>query len=443
MKKIITLISILIFIISYNYSQWHVITENNGNIEYLDLFVQTDERVYCAGYSINHNNPMNDGIIVRTTNGGISWDTTMFVGTPVWSILFTSDSIGYAGAVGTNIYKTTDGGESWINLNSNLPNFSLGFAWRSIAFLNDDFGFFSNKLYPHRLIKTIDGGLTWNIISIDGSEAAGGALCFASQDIGYSGQLFKTTDGGNTWFYNIDTTLSVPDMTNHDMEFINDSVGFYCGVTFKYNHGTGVSGYGSIAKTNNGGVSYSTMDLPFMGHLSDLEIVDNKVIYLVGISQSEYPDDYDISILISDSLGENWYYQKHNPETVNLVLTSVDFWDSKIGYAAGAYGIILKTTDSGGQLYPVPNISIEEYTFQPKNILHLYPNPANESMVVSGSGNELRSIEIYNLNGQRLLKQQSSKSEETIVISYLPPGNYFLRAISNNEVFVRKFVVLR
>ncbi|MCF8456996.1 MAG: T9SS type A sorting domain-containing protein [Bacteroidales bacterium] len=73
----------------------------------------------------------------------------------------------------------------------------------------------------------------------------------------------------------------------------------------------------------------------------------------------------------------------------------------------------------------------------------VYPNPANNLLNLSIADGILESIELYSSCGQLLSKSKSKKSQEQINISVLPPGNYFIRAISREEVFIRKFVVVR
>jgi len=66
--------------------------------------------------------------------------------------------------------------------------------------------------------------------------------------------------------------------------------------------------------------------------------------------------------------------------------------------------------------------------------ISIYPNPAYESLVVSGQWSGKKEIEIYDLFRRRVLKSEvkSQTSETTINISSLSPGIYFLKA--GNEV---------
>lgn len=108
----------------------------------------------------------------------------------------------------------------------------------------------------------------------------------------------------------------------------------------------------------------------------------------------------------------------------------------------GSYAVIVSEngcTDTS-MCYTISNIGIDKNN---QDIgFTISPNPAKNRLVVHSSVN-LMSIEIFASTGQLLQKQKSSKGNKQINISSLPPGNYFIRAISQEEVFVKKFVVVR
>ncbi|MEA3446560.1 MAG: T9SS type A sorting domain-containing protein, partial [Bacteroidota bacterium] len=74
--------------------------------------------------------------------------------------------------------------------------------------------------------------------------------------------------------------------------------------------------------------------------------------------------------------------------------------------------------------------------------LQLFPNPANDKLTINAS-TIIDEIEIYNISGCLLQKTKINKTNVSLDVSALPVGNFLLRATSNDEVFVKKFVVLR
>ncbi|MCK6639358.1 MAG: YCF48-related protein [Bacteroidia bacterium] len=76
--------------------------------------------------------------LLRTTNGGASWNPVTVYGTYQFlSIDFPSADTGYMTGVGGNVFRTIDGGASWIGLNSIMP----GYMVRDCDFITNDIGF--------------------------------------------------------------------------------------------------------------------------------------------------------------------------------------------------------------------------------------------------------------------------------------------------------------
>ena len=127
----------------------------------------------------------------------------------------------YIGGDIEGIFKTTDGGSTWNNINSNLAfQYSPGvyFIQEIIFDLSDNT---YNSLFictQMGLFKTTNGGLHWNLLypKTITTESDFKTVSYLAQDpddknilfIGTgnahensdgSGNIFKSTDGGNTW----------------------------------------------------------------------------------------------------------------------------------------------------------------------------------------------------------------------------------------------------
>ena len=90
------------------------------------------------------------GFIIRSTDGGRTWDTTRTIN--LSHICFIDDSKGFACGY-DGIIKTTDAGKSWDTI-------SISGA-EDILFLDENTGYSSDK---RSLFKTIDGGSNWNLV---------------------------------------------------------------------------------------------------------------------------------------------------------------------------------------------------------------------------------------------------------------------------------------
>jgi photosystem II stability/assembly factor-like uncharacterized protein len=135
--------------------------------------------ISSTGYVVGLNYSLpgdNKGLILKTTNGGDSWNMVHNPPARLSGIHFPTSDVGYAAGLSSQIVKTTDGGTTWTSANTG-----------------------------------IDADLT--------------SVFFTSSTIGYtcgtSGKIYKTTDGGNTW------TLQNSGVTNYlyDILFTNDSSG--------------------------------------------------------------------------------------------------------------------------------------------------------------------------------------------------------------------------
>jgi len=156
----------------------------------------------------------NDYILLRTTNSGDNWELQL---TSIYGFLssidFPTSSVGYIAGDNKLILKTTDAGNSWIQILGEPGGYDLN----DVFFVNENVG--------------------W--------------IC------GFSGLIMRTTNGGSNW-----TTQNLP-IGNieafNSIYFIDQNKGWAVGGSIG---GTGsVIYYGTIAKTNNGGVTSANENL--------------------------------------------------------------------------------------------------------------------------------------------------------------------------------------
>ncbi len=150
------------------------------------------------------------GKLYKTNDYGLNWYKVYDNVYSNGNIIFTSQDTGYVVGGGRircdpgpcnfpfnygAIIKTTDGGESWQKLN--FFNDTLNII--SASFINNNFGYcFSSN---NTIQKTEDGGLTWLSINTGITGNISGGL-FINKDIGFIitiGQIYITTNGGINW----------------------------------------------------------------------------------------------------------------------------------------------------------------------------------------------------------------------------------------------------
>jgi photosystem II stability/assembly factor-like uncharacterized protein len=207
-------------------NNWSCIDSMGINSNYKVHFIDNYTGLVLNGYKE----------IYRTTNGGSSWTVFNFGSSyTINSFCFINNLTGFAcGGSGTShILKTTNTGLNWYFLSS-LTNTTFN----SVYFVNGATGYISGK----GIYKSTDGGVSW-IQKIAGNPPYYGKIFFANENIGYSlvndyvGGIVKTINAGETW-YELKKVSSTP---FSEIYFLNENTGFCAGDN------------GRVIKTTNGG----------------------------------------------------------------------------------------------------------------------------------------------------------------------------------------------
>lgn len=146
-----------------------------------------------------------NGTLLCTTNGGISWVKQTFtfqVSSSISNIYFTDQNNGWATATGT-FMKTTDGGTTWVKVPTSFPSDDVHFVSNTKGFLLSQGG------TERASYSSTDGGTTWTYKGQITTFYDVNDIYFVDENLGYAaGWAFvaiavngikKTTDGGTTW----------------------------------------------------------------------------------------------------------------------------------------------------------------------------------------------------------------------------------------------------
>ncbi len=161
--------------------------------------------------------PDGESGVWKTVNGGLDWKLIISYsnnGGAVFtfnSLSFPTNVIGYALFDGKKLLKSVDGGETW-NMIYNPTSIDLGNA----HFINNDTGFIS--VLTGYLLKTNDGGLTWSNVNTIPSQHFLNNVYFPSEKLGFCGD-YVTIDGGLTW-------TNISNASTKSMTFPNDKIGY-------------------------------------------------------------------------------------------------------------------------------------------------------------------------------------------------------------------------
>ena len=261
------------------------------------------------------------GTIIRTTDGGDSWDVqNSTVQTFIMDIFFVDKNLGWALTLkdvfpfNSVILKTTNGGDIWSA--ENFPDSSEYI--RTIFFFDSLNGFVGGSYIGY----TSDGGNKWTHAEVDSNMVSDFPVYnffFFDQQFGYAvggrldvaGVIWRTTNSGLSWdargvssdevfdiyildSFNAITLSGDPEgrfpmanikSTDAGMTWNSDSLSFF-GLSFAidfrtYNEGWSASGY-KFLRTTNRGETWSEFETPDSAIVYDLQFTDARTGYAVG-----------------------------------------------------------------------------------------------------------------------------------------------------------------
>jgi len=396
---------------------------------------------------------------------------------------FTDSLRGWVAGDSGSIFYTSDGGLNWIQQQSNTTNKIMKLFFlddnRAWALAWADGGASTNSFYGTEILKTTDGGENWSVEQYREENVFLRGIYFLDTLKGFAGgvpaQFLETTNGGFTWEHaNIDSgTFSQFPVI--DFKFYNQLYGFACGGRFDI--------AGVIWRTTNGGDNWTAIDPQYTppDDLWDIHFFDSLNVMAVGGD----PDFFGVGIMQSTDAGISWDYYEIGvygqalsvsfrtenegwavvPNSESFVATydygvtwldyiapnsaklyDIIFTDSLTGYAVGQEGVIVK------------------YKYQPpgfvnENLLPVvgdfilyqnFPNPFNPSTSISYYLSEPGkvSVNIYNILGTQiatLIEDYKSSGNYSVVwnAENEPSGVYYFQLNVNGKIATRKMVLLK
>jgi len=307
--------------ILYNGSTMNIYKTTNGSLNYtsqnsnftsqrfMSIFMLHPDTVFISG---------NYGKILRTVNGGNNWivqysDTTL----QLWGLFFVNSNTGFVAGSSGRIMKTTNKGDNWIILTTPTST-----ALDGIYFVNETTGYVGGA---NIFLKTTDAGQTWvnKVGSFISPFETAQAVYFSDENTGlYStnaARIVRTTDGGNTW--NLVYSLS--------------GGGAVWGLSFPTPlTGYGCTSVGTVLRTINGGLNWTEQTTPLTENLYEISFPSVNTGYIASWSGkilkttnggATYINNINSNIPDNYSLKQN-YPNPFNPST------NIEFEIKKSGF---------------------------------------------------------------------------------------------------------------
>lgn len=370
--------------------------------------------------------------IYRTNDGGNTWvGVGAFPPGYVRSIEFINDSVGFIGTlnqpqVPAAIFKTTNGGATWTNINSLLTNPPVN-GICGIAHHNNLVIAVGSVISESNVYVSSDAGSTWSYISLaslanelidvyildsltwmiagKSSSAPANRAC-----------IIRTNDGGITW----------------NRVAVANVAATYCWKIFMQSNGIGVAsiedfGDASIFKTIDNGNTWTEMNINVTGaaDIGAISILNDTLIF-TGVQ-------HNTGNYYSRDGGLNWSVNFVGSNMNRMVIPDgitplcVGETVYKWGPSTGIINLQTPKNSHNLNVYPtlvstILNVEVEVLT--PTTVL---------LTLLNTEGKVVRNIDFS--------RHQKEKYKWEVDVDNLPAGNYILQLITNEQNFGRKIII--
>jgi photosystem II stability/assembly factor-like uncharacterized protein len=369
------------------------------------------------------------GVILKTTNGGNNWNSipNPAIGKPLTTVNIIDSNIVYVVGWFETIIKSTNGGLSWIEL-QNSP-WGQGGSYDGSFFYDEKTGWIVG--INGTVLKTTDGGYNYIEQFIVGGDSY--AIYFKNALTGITTAevtaTFKTTDGGNNWNH-IQLPFNGYGSVFDKISVVNNQKVWVCG------RGTHI-----VFFSNNFGDTWDTIStvpglMPTAWYYT-INFADSLIGWVAG----EYN-----RLFKTTNGGYNW--TQENTGAGTWFWRDIYSYNDSVVWGVGGGGRIMHTTNGGQTLVSNHN----SYTNLPKDfkLYQNFPNPFNPVTKINYAlpKTGLVTMKIYDVTGreiQTLVNEFKPSGYFSIDFdgSELSSGVYFYKIQSGNFVNVKRMVLIK
>ncbi|CAN5445927.1 hypothetical protein BH10BAC5_BH10BAC5_14980 [soil metagenome] len=397
------------------------------------------------------------GQFAVTTNGGSTWTSrNVPINQHMLAVSFINENTGWVscqidtiGYHKSDIYKTSNGGVTWTQVNriqyqeyySDLHMISKD----SVIITTGGWGMFANL---GTTSYTFNGATPFNMSN--GYECYG--LQFLNKTTGWVIRYFetdtgpsdvwisKTVNSGLSWsnIYNDHHTLSYYPVKVYNIHFLNENTGYLCGDS------------GRFSVTTNGGSNWVNRNTNKTFGFKSVFFLDVNTGYAGGWKYNPTVDSS--ALLRTTNGGVNWIPMRNNALDK---IGKIFFVDDHTGWATGITGTLpwnltggpLMKTVTGGltAIEPISSVIPDKFLLKQN-----YPNPFNPVTKIQYDipSSNFVSLKVYDVRGNEIVtlvseRQNAGSYSITFDAASKPSGVYFYKLVTSGFTETKKMVLIK
>ncbi|MBL7138627.1 MAG: T9SS type A sorting domain-containing protein [Bacteroidales bacterium] len=375
------------------------------------LYLRNVNEGFVAGLDVEWNI---SAAIYRTVDAGNTWNE-MSLDTLVQKRIddIAMGDTQYGCAVGWFgvMYTSSDGGDTW----------TFRFQGENTHLLTVDF-FGSNNIWTGgmdmKLLRSGDGGITWEDISLSGTQKDIQTIRFTDPLHGFmnvwdgemyaytDGSLMKTSDGGTSW--ELINAIESYDGRLLAMDFVDELTG-YISLPDE-----------GLAKTTDGGQTWDFLCNP----------LGLEINYIRFFTPSKGVVALDEKLVACTSDGGNTWDVVYDSLPSDDTYKACFFADVNNGWLVGLRGVIKRFSGT--------YTGMEERVDPVHNCFSVFPNPAGDFLEIEYEG-EIKECRLFDLQGKCTIPSFFPSSRR-ISVSDLPEGYYLIEIQTDRGRFNSRFV---
>ncbi len=407
-----------------------VFKSSDGGMTWVQMYGNGIENLEITKISVNKNNDLfagtpNNGMFIKTSTANWRYLDNLPSGIEyVYDIEIIKDSTNVILIISTNlgIYNSYSNGENWIKTNSNLQAPAINLYYNQF-----DTTLYAGLKYINGLFKSNDYGNTWEYVADKSGLSAKKITSIAMSDLGF---LYLGTERGLVFR----TNYTVKDIKPEPAKVTVIGQTEFCEGGFTILEAD--PKYFEIEWSNGKKALYDTIWQSGEYWYTALDTIGFK-IKSDTITIEVYPKptkpyilfNGEILLCSEDAFGYRWYYNNEPISNSN----SKTLKPNKDGWYKCEIISEHNCRNISDEIY-IELTSVDELQ---GNQISIYPNPAEDYIIINGKLLPLQDIEIFDYLGNRLLPKVSSS---VIDISDLQKGLYFIKINKKEKITILQFI---